>query len=109
MIQQGFTSYQGGAPKETPMPEVHDLSLNGPLEFGVGEWICYVCGRRVFVKHSAGLETIVVSQGNVYANHSFVTGNKRVVITAVKSDLYHTSLDDEWLKTNYISWGDGDG
>lgn len=91
------------------MPEVHEMSLNGPMEFGVGEWVCYVCARRVFVRHTTGLETIVISQGNAHANHTFVTQNKRVVTTAVKSDLFRTRLDDEWLGTNKISWGDGDG
>ena len=82
--------------------EVHEMFLCGPTEQGVSEWVCYVCGRRLLERY--GLR-IVLSAGSEEVNHSFVTGNKRIIAVGVTSDSYRTDDDDTWLTANGIEWG----
>jgi hypothetical protein len=95
--------------KENPMSGMHEMFLQGPMEYGVGEWMCYDCGRRVLVRHAPSFEKVVLAPGNEVVNHASVIGDKRVITVAVKSDLYRTSLDEEWMVSHGMAWGnDGD-
>jgi hypothetical protein len=91
------------------MSGMHEMSLNGPIEFGVGEWMCYDCGRRVLVRHSPSFQKIVLSPGNTVVNHASVIGGKKVITIAVTGDLYRTTFDDEWLTSHGMAWGDDNG
>lgn len=87
------------------MSGMHEMFLNGPMENGVGEWVCYDCGRRVLEKHTPIYRQTILFQGNMFANHSSVIGNKKVITKPETGDFYRTALDDEWLTAHGIAWG----
>jgi hypothetical protein len=86
------------------MSGVHEMYLNGPMENGVGEWICYECGRRVLEKHTPIYRQTILFQGNMFANHASVIGNKKVTTRTAMGDFYRTEQDDEWLTANGMAW-----
>jgi hypothetical protein len=86
------------------MAEVHDMFLEGPMENGVGEWICPSCGRRLLVRRTPNFEKVVLSSGNGKANHVSIIGDKRIINVAVTDGAYETDTDSDWLTANGMSW-----
>ena len=92
------------------MAQAHDLTLEGSIENGIGEWACYTCGRRILVKLDPFNKVVIVA-GDELVNHVSIIDNKRIVNVAVTgaasvgSDV-KVETDTDWLADNGIDWGD---
>jgi transposase-like protein len=87
------------------MRETHELSLNGPVENGVAEWICHLCGRKLLVSSEPEFSRIVVVTGNDTVQHVAIVDNKRVVSVGIKKTAA-LSPDTRWALDNGIEWDD---
>lgn len=88
------------------MPEIHDMILEGPMENSVGEWVCYVCGRRLLVRREPNFEKVVLQNGDELATHVSMIGNKRVINVPATDQANQDVYDATWLGQHGISWSD---
>jgi hypothetical protein len=88
------------------MRETHELVLTGPTEYGVGEWLCHDCGRRVLVRFSPGFNRIVLAPGKDNIMHKASHAGKSIINMPKACDPFLTDLDGEWLNGNGMAWGD---
>jgi hypothetical protein len=88
------------------MRETHDLFLTGPTEHGVGEWLCYQCGRRILVKFAPGFARIVLVPGEEAVMHKASVAGKNIINMPAGCIPFLTEQDGEWLAGNGMMWGE---
>jgi hypothetical protein len=84
------------------MSEVHELSLNGPEEEGITEWVCHDCGRKMLVSRFPEFSRVIVNEGDSTIQHVAIWDNKRII--SVKANTMTLNPETKWLLDNGIDW-----
>jgi hypothetical protein len=82
------------------------MTFEGFTESGAEEWVCFTCGRRMFLRWPPRYEKFVLEHGDVNAIHVGGKGGLRVgrVEVAPTSSTDVPSSERQWLRDHGIDW-----
>ncbi|OGM60596.1 hypothetical protein A2955_04790 [Candidatus Woesebacteria bacterium RIFCSPLOWO2_01_FULL_37_19] len=86
-----------------PQQESHQMELDKVSPTGIEEWYCPICSRRIVLTYKPVLNTLVLNEGDQYANHSGERGGARITNRSIDTP-EDEELSENDIPSDVIAW-----